>query len=135
MLFLEGQCCSGEACQDTNSIYSKEATGWRLGVCYTAGQGMLGMFFQLNRRRYMQGVGTIFSYFTVWILESDPIFLQLNCFVSFPHSVIYLKMIVTSVMCWHIGYSFLQLVKLPRSPTVDDILTKYLEYRSKKDGM
>ncbi|XP_054824609.1 protein MRG1 isoform X2 [Prosopis cineraria] len=29
----------------------------------------------------------------------------------------------------------LQLVKLPRSPTVDEILTKYLEYRSKKDGM
>ncbi|GMJ08721.1 MORF related gene 1 [Hibiscus trionum] len=27
-----------------------------------------------------------------------------------------------------------QLVKLPRSPNVDDILTKYLEYRSKKDG-
>ncbi|KAK4477469.1 hypothetical protein RD792_016692 [Penstemon davidsonii] len=28
-----------------------------------------------------------------------------------------------------------KLVKLPRSPSVDDILTKYLEYRSKKDGM
>ncbi|XP_043805371.1 protein MRG1 isoform X2 [Manihot esculenta] len=28
-----------------------------------------------------------------------------------------------------------KLVKLPRSPNVDDILTKYLEYRSKKDGM
>ncbi|KAL4644721.1 hypothetical protein ACB092_02G185000 [Castanea dentata] len=28
-----------------------------------------------------------------------------------------------------------KLVKLPRSPTVDDILTKYLEYRAKKDGM
>ncbi|CAN0863890.1 Protein MRG1 [Linum grandiflorum] len=28
-----------------------------------------------------------------------------------------------------------KLVKLPRSPTVDDILTKYLEYRSKKDGV
>ncbi|KAM3286164.1 protein MRG1 [Capsicum chacoense] len=28
-----------------------------------------------------------------------------------------------------------KLVKLPRSPTVDDILAKYLEYRSKKDGM
>ncbi|KAL3525655.1 hypothetical protein ACH5RR_014027 [Cinchona calisaya] len=28
-----------------------------------------------------------------------------------------------------------KLVKLPRSPTIDDILTKYLEYRSKKDGM
>ncbi|XP_060196043.1 protein MRG1 isoform X3 [Lycium barbarum] len=28
-----------------------------------------------------------------------------------------------------------KLVKLPRSLTVDDILTKYLEYRSKKDGM
>ncbi|XP_054824611.1 protein MRG1 isoform X4 [Prosopis cineraria] len=28
-----------------------------------------------------------------------------------------------------------KLVKLPRSPTVDEILTKYLEYRSKKDGM
>ncbi|KAI4324843.1 hypothetical protein MLD38_030295 [Melastoma candidum] len=28
-----------------------------------------------------------------------------------------------------------KLVKLPRSPTVDDILTKYLEYRSKKDSM
>uniref|UniRef100_A0A0A0KGE5 Chromo domain-containing protein n=1 Tax=Cucumis sativus TaxID=3659 RepID=A0A0A0KGE5_CUCSA len=27
-----------------------------------------------------------------------------------------------------------KLVKLPRSPTVDDILTKYLEYRSKRDG-
>ncbi|EOX91557.1 MRG family protein isoform 2 [Theobroma cacao] len=27
-----------------------------------------------------------------------------------------------------------KLVKLPRSPNVDDILTKYLEYRSKKDG-
>ncbi|KAE8680656.1 Protein MRG1 [Hibiscus syriacus] len=27
-----------------------------------------------------------------------------------------------------------QLVKLPRSPNVDDILTKYLEYRCKKDG-
>ncbi|KAL7131618.1 hypothetical protein ABFS83_12G016300 [Erythranthe nasuta] len=28
-----------------------------------------------------------------------------------------------------------KLVKLPRSPTVDDILTKYLEYKSKKDGV
>lgn len=28
-----------------------------------------------------------------------------------------------------------KLVTLPRSPTVDDILTKYLEYRAKKDGM
>ncbi|XP_057806726.1 protein MRG1 [Salvia miltiorrhiza] len=28
-----------------------------------------------------------------------------------------------------------KLVKLPRSPNVDDILTKYLEHRSKKDGM
>ncbi|XP_075510589.1 protein MRG1-like isoform X2 [Primulina tabacum] len=28
-----------------------------------------------------------------------------------------------------------KLVKLPRSPCVDDVLTKYLEYRSKKDGM
>ncbi|XP_057482578.1 protein MRG1-like isoform X3 [Actinidia eriantha] len=28
-----------------------------------------------------------------------------------------------------------KLVKLPRSPTVDNILTKYLAYRSKKDGM
>ncbi|KAK3007754.1 hypothetical protein RJ639_013490 [Escallonia herrerae] len=28
-----------------------------------------------------------------------------------------------------------KLVKLPRSPNVDDILSKYLEYRSKKDGM
>lgn len=28
-----------------------------------------------------------------------------------------------------------KLVKLPRSPTVDDLLTKYLDYRSKKDGM
>ncbi|EEF37426.1 protein MRG1 isoform X2 [Ricinus communis] len=28
-----------------------------------------------------------------------------------------------------------KLVRLPRSPNVDDILTKYLEYRSKKDGM
>ncbi|XVF59351.1 hypothetical protein PTKIN_Ptkin07bG0268600 [Pterospermum kingtungense] len=27
-----------------------------------------------------------------------------------------------------------KLIKLPRSPNVDDILTKYLEYRSKKDG-
>ncbi|XWS33557.1 hypothetical protein CRYUN_Cryun22dG0093400 [Craigia yunnanensis] len=27
-----------------------------------------------------------------------------------------------------------KLVKLPRSPNVDDILTKYLEYRAKKDG-
>ncbi|KAL5187351.1 Protein MRG1 [Glycine soja] len=28
-----------------------------------------------------------------------------------------------------------KLVKLPRSPTVDEILTKYLEYKSKKDGI
>lgn len=28
----------------------------------------------------------------------------------------------------------MQLVKLPRTPNVDGILTKYLEYRSKKDG-
>ncbi|KAM7510425.1 hypothetical protein LguiB_009300 [Lonicera macranthoides] len=28
-----------------------------------------------------------------------------------------------------------KLVKLPRSPNVDEILKKYLEYRSKKDGM
>ncbi|KAL6512863.1 hypothetical protein OROHE_019653 [Orobanche hederae] len=28
-----------------------------------------------------------------------------------------------------------KLLKLPRSPTVDDILTKYLEFRSKKDGI
>lgn len=28
-----------------------------------------------------------------------------------------------------------KLIKLPRTPTVDDILTKYLEYRTKKDGM
>ncbi|XP_024977554.1 protein MRG1 isoform X2 [Cynara cardunculus var. scolymus] len=28
-----------------------------------------------------------------------------------------------------------KLVKLPRSPNVDDVLAKYLEYRSKKDGM
>ncbi|KAL8151986.1 hypothetical protein V2J09_021794 [Rumex salicifolius] len=28
-----------------------------------------------------------------------------------------------------------KLVKLPRSPTVDEVLAKYLEYRSKKDGM
>ncbi|XVF17611.1 hypothetical protein REPUB_Repub10bG0138200 [Reevesia pubescens] len=28
-----------------------------------------------------------------------------------------------------------KLVKLPRSPNVDDILRKYLEYRSKKDGV
>ncbi|EPS69378.1 hypothetical protein M569_05388 [Genlisea aurea] len=28
-----------------------------------------------------------------------------------------------------------KLVKLPRSPSVDEILTEYLEYRSKKDGM
>ncbi|KAJ7952806.1 MRG family protein isoform 1 [Quillaja saponaria] len=28
-----------------------------------------------------------------------------------------------------------KVVKLPRLPTVDEILTKYLEYRSKKDGM
>ncbi|XP_022132779.1 protein MRG1 isoform X1 [Momordica charantia] len=27
-----------------------------------------------------------------------------------------------------------KLVKLPRTPTVDDILTKYLEFRSKRDG-
>ncbi|CAL2267615.1 unnamed protein product [Prunus armeniaca] len=27
-----------------------------------------------------------------------------------------------------------KLVKLPRSPTVDDILQKYLDYRTKKDG-
>ncbi|XP_023003571.1 protein MRG1-like [Cucurbita maxima] len=27
-----------------------------------------------------------------------------------------------------------KVVKLPRTPTVDDILTKYLEYRSKRDG-
>lgn len=30
---------------------------------------------------------------------------------------------------------YFQLVKLPRSPNVDGILKKYLEYRSKKDGM
>lgn len=29
----------------------------------------------------------------------------------------------------------LQLIKLPRSPTVDDILTCYLDYKSKKDAM
>lgn len=29
----------------------------------------------------------------------------------------------------------LQLVKLPRNPNVDDILNKYLAYRSKMDGM
>lgn len=29
---------------------------------------------------------------------------------------------------------YFQLVKLPRSPNVDDILKKYLEYRTKKDG-
>ncbi|XP_022895524.1 protein MRG1-like isoform X2 [Olea europaea var. sylvestris] len=28
-----------------------------------------------------------------------------------------------------------KLVKLPRSPTIDGILTKYLEYRTEKDGM
>ncbi|XP_057417717.1 protein MRG1 [Lotus japonicus] len=28
-----------------------------------------------------------------------------------------------------------KLVKLPRSPTIDDILTKYLEYKSKKDSL
>ncbi|GMN34512.1 hypothetical protein TIFTF001_004728 [Ficus carica] len=28
-----------------------------------------------------------------------------------------------------------KLVKLPRSPTVDDIITKYLDYRSKKDSV
>ncbi|KAH1202556.1 Protein MRG1 [Glycine max] len=28
-----------------------------------------------------------------------------------------------------------KLVKLPRSPTVDEIMTKYLEYKSKKDGV
>ncbi|KAK7263196.1 hypothetical protein RJT34_30783 [Clitoria ternatea] len=28
-----------------------------------------------------------------------------------------------------------KLVKLPRAPTVDEILTKYLEYKSKKDGV
>ncbi|KAE9607791.1 putative MRG domain-containing protein [Lupinus albus] len=27
------------------------------------------------------------------------------------------------------------LVKLPRSPTIDDILTKYLDYKTKKDNM
>lgn len=32
-------------------------------------------------------------------------------------------------------FTFWQLVKLPRSPNVDEILTKYLEHRSKKDGM
>ncbi|TXG59364.1 hypothetical protein EZV62_013937 [Acer yangbiense] len=30
---------------------------------------------------------------------------------------------------------YFQLVKLPRSPNVDEILSKYLQYRSKKDGM
>lgn len=32
-------------------------------------------------------------------------------------------------------YPFLQLVKLPRTPNVDDILKKYLEYRSKSDDL
>ncbi|RVW40451.1 hypothetical protein CK203_024831 [Vitis vinifera] len=30
---------------------------------------------------------------------------------------------------------FLQLVRLPRAPTVDKILKKYLDYRIKRDGM
>ncbi|CAA0814341.1 Protein MRG1 [Striga hermonthica] len=36
---------------------------------------------------------------------------------------------------WELVTQQNKLVKLPRSPNVDDILTKYLEYRSKKDGM
>ncbi|XP_027075564.1 protein MRG1 [Coffea eugenioides] len=36
---------------------------------------------------------------------------------------------------WELVTQQNKLVKLPRSPTIDDILTKYLDYRSKKDGM
>lgn len=36
---------------------------------------------------------------------------------------------------WGLLISFaLQLVKLPRTPNVDDIMKKYLEYRLKKDA-
>ncbi|KAK9112656.1 hypothetical protein Scep_020175 [Stephania cephalantha] len=35
---------------------------------------------------------------------------------------------------WNFVTQLGKLVKLPRSPCVDDILTKYLDYRSKKDG-
>lgn len=42
----------------------------------------------------------------------------------------------SAIIWWHHLSIFLvlQLVKLPRSPTVDDILMKYLEYRVKKDN-
>lgn len=33
------------------------------------------------------------------------------------------------------SFSYLQVVKLPRNPNVDDILKKYLDYRLKKDNM
>ncbi|XP_020592029.1 protein MRG1 [Phalaenopsis equestris] len=36
---------------------------------------------------------------------------------------------------WEFVTQLGKLVKLPRSPNVDDILKKYLEYRTKKDGM
>ncbi|PKA50633.1 hypothetical protein AXF42_Ash017972 [Apostasia shenzhenica] len=36
---------------------------------------------------------------------------------------------------WEFVTQLGKLVKLPRSPCVDDILKKYLEYRTKKDGM
>ncbi|CAL2267614.1 unnamed protein product [Prunus armeniaca] len=35
---------------------------------------------------------------------------------------------------WEFIFQQDKLVKLPRSPTVDDILQKYLDYRTKKDG-
>lgn len=36
---------------------------------------------------------------------------------------------------WEFVTQLGKLVKLPRSPNVDDILKKYLDYRTKKDGM
>nr|DAD41373.1 TPA_asm: hypothetical protein HUJ06_015696 [Nelumbo nucifera] len=36
---------------------------------------------------------------------------------------------------WEFVTQLGKLVKLPRSPSVDDILKKYLDYKSKKDGM
>ncbi|OVA15917.1 Chromo domain/shadow [Macleaya cordata] len=36
---------------------------------------------------------------------------------------------------WEFVAQLGKLVKLPRSPSVDDILKKYLDYKSKKDGM
>ncbi|KAK7346951.1 hypothetical protein VNO80_21475 [Phaseolus coccineus] len=36
---------------------------------------------------------------------------------------------------WESVFKQDKLVKLPRSPTVDEILTKYLDHKSKKDGM